>query len=156
MASTGTLSKIAANSLVRNSSRRILAFQILHFFTYSIIFLYLYVIEINGNLLNSVHHREDRMLSFSPVVGTGTLPPPHPPASVPPRFGSGERGTLACGRGGGGSQFRRGDILYTVLLRGGTLCLYVLCGKHPMETPFMGGGGQNWTGSPPPHTTCSQ
>jgi hypothetical protein len=42
------------------------------------------------------------VLSFSPVVGIGTPPPPHPQASVPPPFGSVGRGTLACGRGGGG------------------------------------------------------
>jgi hypothetical protein len=35
------------------------------------------------------------VLSFSPVVGIGTLPAPHPQASVPPPPGCGGRGTLA-------------------------------------------------------------
>jgi hypothetical protein len=59
-------------------------------------------------------HRVGRVLSFSPVVGIGTPPTPHPQANVPPPpLGSGGRGTLAGERGGGTvgeSQFRRGDI----------------------------------------------
>jgi hypothetical protein len=41
------------------------------------------------------------VLSFSPVVGIGIPPTPHPQAGVPPPFGSGGRGTLAGERGGG-------------------------------------------------------
>ncbi len=42
------------------------------------------------------------MLSFSPVVGMGTPPTPHPKARCPPPPpGSGGRGTLAGERGGG-------------------------------------------------------
>jgi hypothetical protein len=48
-----------------------------------------------------LHHRVDRVISFSPVVGIGTTPTPHPQASVPPPFGSGGRGTLADEKGGG-------------------------------------------------------
>ncbi len=54
-------------------------------------------------------HRVGRVLSFSPVVGIGTPPTPQPRASAPPPFGSGGRVTLAGERGGGESQFRRGD-----------------------------------------------
>jgi len=39
------------------------------------------------------------VLSFSPAIGIGTPPTPHPQASVPPTFGSGGRGTLAGERG---------------------------------------------------------
>ncbi len=38
---------------------------------------------------------------FSPVVGIGTPPTPHPQASMPPPLVSGGRGTLAGERGGG-------------------------------------------------------
>jgi hypothetical protein len=46
-------------------------------------------------------HRVGRVLSFSPVVGIGTPPTPHPQANVPPPLGSGGRGTLAGEKGGG-------------------------------------------------------
>jgi hypothetical protein len=55
--------------------------------------------------------RVDRVLSFSPVVGVGTPPTPHPQAR----------------EGVGDYQFRRGDI------HCGTLNVYVLCGV-PSET----------------------
>jgi hypothetical protein len=56
-------------------------------------------------LIMPLSHRVGRFLSFSPVVGIGTLPPPLSPASVPPgEFApppfSGGRGTLAGERGG--------------------------------------------------------
>ncbi len=59
------------------------------------------------------------MLAFSPVVRIGNPPPPHPQARLSPPG----QDTLACGRGGGGSQFRRGDR------HCGTLGIYVLCGS---------------------------
>jgi hypothetical protein len=65
------------------------------------------------------------VLSYSPVVGIGTPPTPHPQASVlpPPPLvpGFASFGSLAR-EGVGESQFRRGDI------HGGTLYIYVLCG----------------------------
>jgi hypothetical protein len=59
---------------------------------------------------------------FSPVVGIGTPPPPHPQASVPPPpcFWPEGKHSLAS-EGLGESQFRRGDI------HCGTLYIYVLC-----------------------------
>jgi hypothetical protein len=61
------------------------------------------------------HHRVDRMLSFSPIVGIGTPLPPHPRETVFPHpllwlggGGGGGTHTLA-GEGLGGVQFRRGD-----------------------------------------------
>jgi hypothetical protein len=60
--------------------------------------------------------RVGRVLSFSPVVGIGTPPPPHQQASVPhptPMVLGG--GAHSLGRGGvGESQFRRGDIHFVV------------------------------------------
>jgi hypothetical protein len=65
-------------------------------------------------------HRVGRVPSFFPVVGIGIS---SPAGEFAPLWFQGERTvrTLACGRGGGVSQFRRGD----------TLCgtLYVLCGQ---------------------------
>ena len=60
------------------------------------------------------------VLSFSTVVGIGTPPLPHPPASVP-RFGSEGRAYRLAGDGVGESQFRRGDS------HCGTQGIYVLC-----------------------------
>ncbi len=54
---------------------------------------------------------------FSPVVGIGTPPTPHPQASVPPpRFGSGGRGTLAGERGVGRVPIPTRGHMYTVVL----------------------------------------
>jgi hypothetical protein len=78
-------------------------------------------------------HKVGRVLSFSPVVGIGTPPTPHPqasvPASPPPRF-RGEGHTCWRERGVGESQFRRGDrhcgILYLCVLCGlGVKILYI-------------------------------
>jgi hypothetical protein len=55
-------------------------------------------------------HRVGRVLSFSPVVGIGTLPTPHPQASVPPPPGSGGGAHSLARDWVGESQFRRGDI----------------------------------------------
>ncbi len=43
-----------------------------------------YVSVVRTYLVEGKYHREGRVLSFSPVVGIGTPPTPHPPASVPP------------------------------------------------------------------------
>jgi hypothetical protein len=53
--------------------------------------------------------RVDRVLSFSPDVRIGTPPTPSSTGECVPLFGWGGGYTFACGRGGGGSQFRRGD-----------------------------------------------
>ncbi len=68
-------------------------------------------------------HRVGRVQSFSPVVGIGTPPTPHPQVCVPPPPGSGGEGAHSLAREGGReSQFRRGDI------HCGTVYIYVLCG----------------------------
>jgi hypothetical protein len=57
-----------------------------------------------------LNHRVDRMLCFF-SSRWNCPPPPHPLTRrrvSSPLLGSGGRGTLTCGRGGGGSQFRRG------------------------------------------------
>jgi hypothetical protein len=66
-------------------------------------------------------HRVGRVLSFSPVVGIGTPPTPHPQASVSPPLVLGEEARLPAREGAGESQFRRGDI------HCGTLYIIVLC-----------------------------
>jgi hypothetical protein len=54
--------------------------------------------------------RVGRGLSFSPVVGIGTPPNPHPQASVPsPPLVPGGGAHLLAREGVGESQFRRGD-----------------------------------------------
>jgi hypothetical protein len=60
-------------------------------------------------------HRVGRVPSFSPVVGIGTPPTPHPQVRMPP-FGSGGRGTLAGERGGGRVPIptRRHTLWYSV------------------------------------------
>jgi hypothetical protein len=69
-------------------------------------------------------HRVDRVLSFL-YDRPNWDSPPHPLARrqvctpPPPQFQW--EGTLACGRGGGGSQFQRGDR------HCGTLGIHVLC-----------------------------
>jgi hypothetical protein len=62
-------------------------------------------------------HRVGRVLIFSPVVGIGTPPHPHPQARVPPPplVPGGGAHSLAA-EGVGESQFRRGDIHTTVVL----------------------------------------
>jgi hypothetical protein len=72
--------------------------------------------------LNTSLHRVGKVLSFSPVVGIGTPPTPHPHASVPPPplVPGGGVHSLAI-EGVGESQFRRVDI------HCGTLYIYVLC-----------------------------
>ncbi len=45
----------------------------------------------------SLPHRIGRVLSFSPVVGTGTPPTLYPQVGVPTRLVWGGGGTLACG-----------------------------------------------------------
>jgi hypothetical protein len=62
------------------------------------------------------------VLTFSPVVGIGTPPTPHPLASAPPPFGSGWRGTLA-----GGRVPNSDEGTYTVV----SLYKYLLCGSEP-------------------------
>ncbi len=52
--------------------------------------------------------------AFSPVIIIGTPPPPHPQASVP-SVGTRGRGTLACGRRGGGC-LNSNEGTYTVAL----------------------------------------
>ncbi len=54
------------------------------------------------------------MLSFSPVVGIGTPPTPHPQASVPPFLDSVGRGTLAGESGWESPNSEEGT--YTVVL----------------------------------------
>jgi hypothetical protein len=71
-----------------------------------------------GMVPYAVEHRVGRVLSFSPVVGIGTPPTPHPQASVPSPFGSGGRGTLAGERRGG---------RVPIPTRGHTLWYSVLC-----------------------------
>ncbi len=59
----------------------------------------------------SLPHRVDRALSFFFSGWNWDSPTPSPAGEcAPPLVTGGGRGTLACGRGGGGSQFRRGDI----------------------------------------------
>ncbi len=53
-------------------------------------------------ILRSMKLMPAGMLSFSPVIGIGTPPTPHPQASVPPPLCSGGRSTLDGERGGGG------------------------------------------------------
>jgi hypothetical protein len=68
---------------------------------------------------NPTLHRVGRVLNFSPVVGIGTPPTPHPQASVPPPlFGSG---------GGAHSLAREGGGRVPIPTRGHTLCysLYI-------------------------------
>jgi hypothetical protein len=67
-------------------------------------------------------------LAFSPVVRIGNPLPLHPQArlSLPPLGSAEGEDTLSCGRGGGGSQFRRGDRHYGTL---GIYSRYVLCGS---------------------------
>jgi hypothetical protein len=60
--------------------------------------------------------------AFSPVVRIGTPPTPSPAGECVPTIWFRGRDTLACGRGGGGTHFGRGDI------HCGTLGTYVLCG----------------------------
>jgi hypothetical protein len=72
-------------------------------------------------------HRVGRVLSFSPVVGIGTPPTPHPQASVPPPVLGGGAHSLAR-EGLGVSQFRRWGI------HCGTLYIYVLCGWPFVKT----------------------
>jgi hypothetical protein len=71
--------------------------------------------------LKVCNHRVGRVLSFSPVVGIGTSPTPHPQASVPPPLLPGGGAHSLAREGVEESQFRRGDI------HCGTLYLYVLC-----------------------------
>ncbi len=68
----------------------------------------------------SLIQRETQVLSFLSSRWNWESPTPSPPGECAPPPRSGGRGTLACGRGGGGerSQFRRGDI------HCGTLCIY--------------------------------
>ncbi len=68
-------------------------------------------------------HRVGRKLFFQ-VVGIGNPPPLHPQASGPHPFGSGGAHSIE-GEGVGESQFRRGDIHYTVVFY---IYTYVLCG----------------------------
>jgi hypothetical protein len=63
------------------------------------------------------------VLSFSPVVGIGTSPPPHPQASVSHPFGSGGGGGEYLREREWGAQFRRGDRHCC------TLGICVLCGS---------------------------
>jgi hypothetical protein len=81
------------------------------------------LLELEGPL-HRVGTRQNAKL-FSPVVGIGTTPTPHPQASKPPppRFwGEGHTRWRERGWDLGESQFRRGDI------HCGTLYIYVLCG----------------------------
>jgi hypothetical protein len=78
-------------------------------------------IETHGVHLRGFPSQVGRVLSFSPVVGIGTPPTPHPRASVCPHLVPGG-GALSLAREGmGESQFRRGDIncatLYIYALR---------------------------------------
>ncbi len=50
------------------------------------------------------------MLSFTPVVGIGTPPTPHPQASVSPPYVPGGAAHSLARKGLGESRFRRGDI----------------------------------------------
>jgi hypothetical protein len=59
-------------------------------------------------------YRVGRVLSFSPVVGIGTPPTPHPQASVPLPPVLGEGGTLAGERGIGSTNSDEGT--YTMVL----------------------------------------
>ena len=70
-----------------------------------------------GTIFLDLMNREGRVLNFSPVVGIGTPPTPHPQARMPsPPWFRGKGG-----EGVGESQFRRWDI------RCGVLCIYILC-----------------------------
>jgi hypothetical protein len=71
-------------------------------------------------------HRIDRVLGFflqSSELGSPPTPSPSGKC-VPPLIPEGKGDTLACGRGGGGSQLGRGDR------HCGTLGTYVLCGRE--------------------------
>jgi hypothetical protein len=77
-------------------------------------------------------HRVGRVLSFFSVVGMGTLPTPHPQASVPPPPPVLGGGAHSLAREGlGESQFRRGDI------HCGTLYIYVLCARMPQISTYI-------------------
>jgi hypothetical protein len=71
--------------------------------------------------MDGTAHRVDRVLGFFSSRPNWDPPTPSPAGECVPLFGSGGD-TLACGKGGGGSQFGRGDRHY------GTLSIYVLCG----------------------------
>ena len=69
-------------------------------------------------------HRVGRVLSFSPVVGIGTPPTPHP-------FGSGGRDTFAGERGDGRVPIpTRGHTLWYSLY----LCTLPCAGTNPVAT----------------------
>ncbi len=94
-----------------------------------------------GRLLNvwrgDTITEEAECYAFSPVVGIGTPPTPHPQASVPspPLVPGGGAHSLAR-EGVGESQFRRGDI------HCGTLYIYVICGQNgPHSWCDRGWGG---------------
>jgi hypothetical protein len=82
-------------------------------------------------------HRVGRVPSFSPVVGIGTPPIPHPAGECvlppPPVLGGGAH-SLAR-EGFGESQFRRGDI------HSGTLYIYLLCGSGSQKRSARSLGG---------------
>ena len=86
---------------------------------------------INGINCTVLYTEEAECQDFSPVVGIGTPPPPHPQAIVPspPPFGTGGRGILAGERGGWQSpNFNEGT--YTVVLY-----IYVYFVVHvPLDT----------------------
>jgi hypothetical protein len=72
--------------------------------------------------IKGIYHRVGRVLSFFSSRQNWDSPNPSPAGecALPPRFGSGGRGTLPGERRGGESQFQRGDIhcgnLYTHFL----------------------------------------
>ena len=80
--------------------------------------------EDDGTATVQYNHRLGRVLSFSPVVGIGTPPTPHPQASVPPLPVLGGGAHSLAREGLGESQFRRGCIHCD------NLYIYALCGKH--------------------------
>jgi hypothetical protein len=73
------------------------------------------------------NHSVGRVLSFSPVVGIGTLANPYPHASVSPLWFRGEGAHSLERERVGESQFRRGYI------RCGTLYICVLCADNDID-----------------------
>ncbi len=85
----------------------------------------------------SVEHRVDRVLSFISSRWNWDSPSHAGERVPPPPRGSGGGGILACGRGGGESQFRRG------VRHCGTLGIYVFCGaEQQRDVTGRGGGGE--------------
>ncbi len=100
--------------------------------------------------LSCYHHRADRVLSFSPVVGIGTLPLPRPQASVlllptPSVQGGGGGVHSRLRERGWGAQFRRGDRhCCTPDICRSTLWLPTICNSFVLLLPYCNAFNNVW------------